>query len=58
MMLKKGLKDGTCILGEIDGLKMNVLARITSLMAAIPLPPDESFFKKVNRLVRSIHMER
>lgn len=58
MMLKKMLKDGKCILGEIDGLKMNVLPRITSLMAAIPHPPDESFFQEVNWLVRSIHMEQ
>lgn len=45
-------------IGEIDGLKMNVLLRITSPIAAIPLSPDESFFREVNRLVRGIHMEQ
>ena len=40
------------IWGKIDSLKMNVLPRITFLIAAIPLPLDTSFFKEVDTIFR------
>lgn len=40
------------IWGKIDSLKMNVLPRITFLIAAIPLPFDNSFFKEVDTIFR------
>ena len=40
------------IWGKIDTIKMNIIPRITFLVAAIPLPFDNCFFKEIDTLLR------